>query len=338
MTLPELIYLVGYYIKKFYAFKNCKRLPCNVISIGNISVGGTGKTPATIALAKEALKRNFKPCILTRGYKGRAKGPCFVSKGDGSLLDEYEAGDEAVLMAEKLKKVFIIKGKNRYEAGKFVIDSLPKGLCPDLFILDDGFQHWSLFRDVDIVLIDGMDPFGNRRLLPIGPLREPISSISRADVIVITKAKSLSSFSKENLLREIKKYNTEALLFFGEHTPVEITTIHGNSFPLEWAKGKKFFGFCGIGNPDSFLKTLLSLEIDLKGFKRYRDHHRYTKENIEAINREVKNTGAQWIITTEKDRMRLKNFKELDNLVSLAIEIDIDEKFYESVFSFLDQS
>ncbi len=346
MTLLEIIYFMGYSLKKYYALKNRKRLPYKVISIGNISVGGTGKTPTTIALAKEAIKRDFRPCILTRGYKGKAKGPCFVSKGEDSLLDEYEVGDEALLMAEKLKKVPIIKGESRYEAGKLATDSFPKESCPNLFILDDGFQHWYLFRDIDIVLIDGMNPFGNKRLLPIGPLREPISSISRADIIVITK--TFSNFSKgtdyphpksdiDNLLKQIRKYNTDVPIFFARHKPIEFITFRGEKFPLEWAIGKKVFGFCGIGNHESFLKTLLSLEIELKGFKKYKDHHRYTNSDIGIIIKEAKHSGAQWIVTTEKDRMRLKGFEGINNLISLAIEFDINEKFYEIVFSLLSQ-
>lgn len=344
MTLLEVIYFIGYSLKKYYALKNCRRLPYKVISIGNISVGGTGKTPATIALAKEAIKRDFRPCILTRGYKGKAKGPCFVSKGENSLLDEYEAGDEALLMAEKLKKVPIIKGKNRYEGGKLAIDSFPKESCPNLFILDDGFQHWYLFRDIDIVLIDATNPFGNKRLLPMGPLREPISSVRRADIIVITK--TFPNFFKgtgypdrksniNSLLTQIREHNTDVPIFFAGHKPLEFVTFHGERFPLEWAMRKKIFGFCGIGNHESFLKTLLSLKIDLKGFKRYRDHHRYTKADIEIIVKEAKYSGAQWIVTTEKDKMRLKGFEGINNLLSLAIEFDVNENFYENIFSLL---
>ena len=191
MNLIEGLYYVGYSIRKYNDLKNQKKLPHKVISIGNITVGGTGKTPATIAIAEEAKKQGFVPIILTRGYKGKTKGPCFVSKGEEPLLNEEDAGDEPLLMAEKLKGVPIVKGESRYDAGMFALSSLPLALRPNIFILDDGFQHWKLFRDKDILLIDGKNPFGNKRLLPIGQLREPVSAISRADIVVITKMDNL---------------------------------------------------------------------------------------------------------------------------------------------------
>jgi tetraacyldisaccharide 4'-kinase len=138
------------------------RLPAKVISIGNITLGGTGKTPAVIALAREARKRGLNPCVLTRGYKGKAKDTCFISKGEGPLLDAEQAGDEAFLMAEVLKGVTIVKGSDRFRAGimaleydQLAIVNLPQSR---LFLLDDGFQHWRLHRDIDVLLIDATNP------------------------------------------------------------------------------------------------------------------------------------------------------------------------------------
>src|SRR4030066_541814 len=199
MNLIEGLYYIGYSIKKYNDLKNQKKLPFKVISIGNITVGGTGKPPATMAIAEEAKRRGFVPVILTRGYKGKIKGPCFVSKGEGPLLSEEDAGDEPIIMAEKLKGVPIVKGENRYDAGILAIENLKSEISnlksEILFILDDGFQHWKLFRDKDLLLIDGTNPFGNKRLLPVGPLREPLRAIGRADIVVITKTDMLSSQS-----------------------------------------------------------------------------------------------------------------------------------------------
>ncbi len=352
MTPFEFIYFLGYSLKKRYIMNNQKRLPKRVISLGNVTFGGTGKTPAAIALAQEARKRGFKPCILTRGYKGKAKGPCFVSRAEGPLLDENQAGDEAILMAEKLKGIPIIKYKNRYEAGLFALSSLPLALSPDLFILDDGFQHWALFRDKNILLINSMNPFGNRRLLPLGSLREPVSAISRADIVVLTntdnagRGKELgvppthpySSRMESNgedvrsLIEEIRQYNPKAPIFSAEHKPSAFVTKAGNTLPLAWAKNKKVFGFCGIGNPYSFKKTLLSAETDIKGLITFRDHHRYSKGDIRIITDNAKKTGSDWIVTTEKDIMRLNRFDLPENMVSLAIEFSIDGRFYDEVF------
>jgi tetraacyldisaccharide 4'-kinase len=355
MTLIEGLYYIGYSIKKHQALKNQRKLPCKVLSIGNITVGGTGKTPATIAIAEEAKKRGFIPNILTRGYKGKKRGPCFVSKGDGPLLGEEDAGDEPLLMANRLKGVPIIKGENRYEAGMFALSSLPLSLHPDTFILDDGFQHWNLFRDKDILLIDGTNPFGNRKLLPLGPLREPLSAIGRADIIAITKTvgtlKSVvtpappfpsrgegeeggnrSQRSINSLIKEIRQHNKRALIFFAEHRPAKFTTASADTFPLEWAKEKKFFGFAGIGKPESFKKTLLSIGTDLRGFRSYRDHYRYNSRDIGKITKDAKNSGVDWIVTTEKDIMRLRGLNIPENLIALAIEFSVEEGFYDEVF------
>jgi len=359
MTIIEGLYYIGYSIKKQQALKHQKKLPCRVFSIGNLTVGGTGKTPATIAVAEEAKKRGLMPCILTRGYKGSRRGTCFVSKGDKPLLNEEEAGDEPILMAERLKGVPVIKGADRYEAGKFALGSLPEALRPDVFILDDGFQHWRLFRDKDVLLIDGTNPFGNRRLLPLGPLREPLNAIARADIIVITKAdKSVRSQesgvpptqpspsrgegkgggdrshqSIKSLIEEIRRFNAKAPLFFAEHRPSKFITATGDVFPLEWARGKNCFGFSGIGNPVSFKETLLTAGLQVKGFKSYRDHYRYNAGDLEKITEDAEKTGADWIATTEKDIMRLKKLDMPRKLVALAIEFRVDERFYEEVFT-----
>ena len=350
MILPEFLYYLGYSIKKRHVFKNQKKLPHKVISIGNLTLGGTGKTPATIALAEEAREIGFKPCILTRGYRGRARGPCFVSRGERPVLDAYQAGDEALLMAEKLKGVPIVKGKDRYKAGMFALSSLSPALCPDLFILDDGFQHWGLFRDKDILLIDSTNPFGNRRLLPLGSLREPISEISRADLIVITKTDKTRIQNSEfrilpttrgksevnSLIEEIRQYNTKASIFFAEHMPSKFIKANGDKIPFELTKNKRFFGFCGIGNPQSFRKTLLSADIELTGVKPFRDHYRYSQRDIQEIIRNAKGYNSDWIVTTEKDIMRLKGFALPENVVSLGIEFSVDERFYEEVLGGLD--
>ncbi len=330
MTLLESLYYLGYSIKKRYALKSQSRLPSKVVSVGNVTLGGTGKTPAVMALAEEAKKRGVQPCILTRGYKGKAQGPCFVSTGKGPLLDEYQAGDEALLMATKLQGVPVVKGKDRYKAGIFVIQHLASH---PLFILDDGFQHWRLYRDRNILLLDSSRPFGNRRLLPLGSLREPINEISRADIIVITGAGTRSQgLERENLIKEIRIYNTDARLFIGEHSPTKFINIDNVELSLEWAQGKSFFSFCGIGNPQSFKETLLSMDITLKGFMTFRDHHRYSQNDIQSISKDASRSGAEWTVTTEKDIMRLKGLSLPKNLVSLGIEFHVDQTFYDEVF------
>jgi tetraacyldisaccharide 4'-kinase len=341
----ELLYYLGYSVHKRRGTAQQKKLPGKVISIGNITLGGTGKTPAAIALAREAKKRGFAPCILTRGYRGKARGPCFVSMGEGLLLNEHDAGDEAFLMAEKLPGVPVVKGPNRYEAGLFALETLQSHTDQRrsewLFILDDGFQHWGLFRDTDILLIDGTNPFGNRKLLPLGSLREPVSEVRRADIIVITKSDGTrkqepgtKNQEPNSIIKEIKGYSPHIPIFFSAHRPVAFTTDGRDSYPLDWAKGKAFFAFCGIGNPRSFHHTLVSIGADIKGLKSFRDHYRFSEGDIQAIAADAEKSGAGWIVTTEKDIMRLRGFDLPENIAALMIEFGVDEQFYDEVFRF----
>lgn len=333
MGIFEFLYYLGYSAKKYYSLRNQKHLPFKVISIGNITTGGTGKTPAAIALAGEAKKRGFDPCILTRGYKGRAKGPCFVSRGEGPLLDEKDAGDEPFMMANRLRGIPIVKGADRYEAGLFAIKELsadsPQPSAKMLFILDDGFQHWRLFRDKDILLIDAEDPFDTRRLLPVGLLREPLKEIKRANIIVITNTDNTRQEAISSLIEEIRPYNGRALIFPAEHRPLRFEGHLGETMPLKWAEGKNFFAFCGIGNPESFQKTLSSTGCKIAGIKTYRDHYKYKQKDIDDILKEAQKNNADWIVTSEKDMTRLKGLNMPENLIAITITFSVDERFYE---------
>jgi len=333
MGIFEFLYYLGYSAKKHYAFKHQKRLPHKVISIGNITTGGTGKTPAAIAIAEEAKKRGFYPIILTRGYKGNAKGPVLVHRASCIMY-----GDEPVLMSERLKDVPVVKCADRYKGGLFALHSPDSPIhrftdSPILFILDDGFQHWRLFRDKNILLIDSENPFGNKRLLPAGILREPLGEIKRADIIALTKTDDIKQALIDKLIKEIKQYNQNAPIFLAAHKPLNFISPSGKVMPLEWTEGKNFFAFCGIGNPKSFRKTISTLKGKITGLKSYRDHHRYKQSDIEDILKEAKKSNADWIITTEKDLIRLKGLKIPENLAALTIEFSIDEEFYNEAFN-----
>jgi tetraacyldisaccharide 4'-kinase len=201
-----------------------------------------------------------------------------------------------------------------------------------LFILDDGFQHWRLFRDKNILLVDAENPFDNERLLPVGLLREPIKEIRRADIVVITKALGLNEIEQlgiEDLIKKIKRYNPRVLIFLSGHKPLRFVGPSGETMPLKWAEGKNFFAFCGIGNPESFRRTLISIGSELKGFKIYSDHYRYKQNDIENILKKSQRISADWLVTTEKDMMRLKGITLPDNIISLAIGFEVDQRFYD---------
>ncbi|MDI6800794.1 MAG: tetraacyldisaccharide 4'-kinase [Thermodesulfovibrionales bacterium] len=338
MTLPEFIYYIGYSLDKRYKLKRQQRLPHTVISIGNVTIGGTGKTPATIDVAEEAKKRGFSPIILTRGYKGNAKGPCLVqrsevrsqksegksSKQDSSLL----FGDEPVLMADRLKDVPIVKCADRYEGAMFFLQNYePSAMNYEpIFILDDGFQHWRLYRDMDIVLIDGSNPFGNRRLLPVGPLREPLSELKRAGMFVITKTKN------ESLINELKGFNSAAPVYFSEYEIRRLKNASGKEFPVEVLKHKRVYAFCGLANPESFKQTALSVCGELSGFKAYRDHHSYTISDMRYLEEQSKKTECDFLLTTEKDMVKIKGMNIPENLLCVEIDFSIDRGFFDSVF------
>ena len=339
MHLLEFLYYLGFSVKQYYSVTHQKRLPCRVISIGNLTVGGTGKTPAAIAIAEEAKKRGMRPIILTRGYKGKATGPCFVTRGKGPLLSVKDAGDEPVLMAERLDGVPIVKGGSRFEAGMFAIQDLPIGdseFDTYVFILDDGFQHRGLYRDKDIVLIDADDPFGNGMLLPLGRLREPVKALARADIVVLTRARGKTGqgelYGIDILKEKINSYQEKSRVFLSDHTPVSCILPSGREHPVVWLAGKKVFMFCALGSPDAFRRTLLESGADIRGFRAYKDHYQYTHDDIFRIKTESEKCGAEWIVTTEKDIIKARNLDLPDNIAVVKVVFAVDDDFYDKVF------
>lgn len=318
-----------------YCYENIRkpdRLPAKVISIGNITLGGTGKTPAVIALAREAGKRGLNPCVLTRGYKGKAGDTCFVSKGDGPLIAAEQAGDEAFLMAETLRGVPVVKGKDRFKAGimaleydQLAIVNLPQSR---LFLLDDGFQHWRLHRDIDVVLIDATNPFGNGRLFPEGTMREPFSALGRADIILITKSDMASVWGVYDITDEIRKYSS-APVFRAFHKPSAVVNSEGATEETKTLDHKKIYAFSGIANPDYFHASLRSVGAELIGSRNFRDHHNYTQKEIDEIKRDA---GGHHIVTTEKDLVKIKELDLPGKISAMKIEFSVDEGFYDHVF------
>ncbi|MBF0328966.1 MAG: tetraacyldisaccharide 4'-kinase [Nitrospirae bacterium] len=339
MTFLEAIYSFGCSIKKNYWFKHQKHLPFKVISIGNITTGGTGKTPAAIALAEGLRIKGYAPVILTRGYMGKAAGPCFVgSKKNINTLElsgnpqfcesVEEAGDEPLLMAEKLKNMPVVKCADRHEGGNFAISYLSGEHRNKLvFILDDGFQHWKLYRDVDVVLLDGASPFGNRRLLPLGILREPLEELKRADAILVTKTRN------SGLLEEIKALNSGARVSFAEYAVDSFIDIGGRDFAQESLKGKKAIAFCGIARPESFKNTLISIGIEVCDFVSFRDHYRYRQADIDFVCGRAEKADAEYILATEKDGVKIRALNLRKNILFARAKLKLND----DVLSFIEQ-
>ncbi len=292
-----------------------RRLNGVVISVGNITTGGTGKTPMVLWLAERLLAEGKKPGILTRGYRGEASSTVFTS-------------DEVNLLQARLgDRVAFGIGVDRFARGS---DLAKRGI--EWFILDDGFQHIQLARNVDIVLIDATNPFGGGHLLPAGRLREPKSAISRADIIVITRSRHAPA--------------VEAAIRRESRAPIFYARVRLDSV-MPWpprnaereilhVKERKLFAFCGIGNPLAFVANLREWGFQIVAERFFPDHHRYTLEDVQVIESEARRAGAEALICTEKDTFNMANapFQSFDAFYCrIYLQLDHAEEFWQAILS-----
>ena len=290
-----------------------------VISVGNITTAGTGKTPLVEWIAQALAADGKRVCILTRGY-GRSNPDRRVLVSDGQTVfsTAAEAGDEAFLLARKLEGVAaVISDANRISAGKGAIEHLKA----DCFILDDGFQHLRIARDLNIVTIDATNPWGGRNLLPYGRLREPLSGLSRADCIVITRTDQAGSV--QTLSSELTQLTGGCPQFLSHMQRVRIAPLANSSqlLPLP----QRTAAFCAVGNPESFFQELRDEGHELSLIKAFRDHHRYTQKDIDSLIHDAKETGAETLITTAKDAVKLDSLAFEMPCYVLEIEIHIEK-------------
>ena len=297
-----------------------RKLPCPVISIGNIVMGGTGKTPHVIAVAAFLKASGKKPAVISRGYGGRhGKEPVIVHDGSKLCASPDIAGDEPVMTAEALENVPVVVHKKRYIAGLKAI----KELGADLIILDDGFQHLSLRRDIDIVLLNSFCPFGNGRVFPGGDLREGKHALKRADIIVLTKSETISSGQKEGLRHQLHKKWPDKPIFFSENKFSSFTSLDNKTLPLDHVHGMPILAFCGLAHPDPFFKALKELDAQILYQKAYPDHHKYKLSDINDIYQRAEKSGAKFIITTKKDGTKIKRLAGLPgNLPILQLNME----------------
>lgn len=306
-----------------------KALPGFVVSIGNVTVGGTGKTPAALMIAEWALDQGYKPAVLSRGYGAKSgKKILEVSDGKTILSTPVESGDEPYLLAKKLKGVPVVISKSRYNAGLLTHEKHGT----DFFILDDGFQHLGLERNLDIVLLDSTRPFGNLHLLPWGPLREPVDHLKRADVFLLTRS---GESSASLLVGFLKKRFPGKPLFRSRHLPDRVVfprswKTHGPAFLL----GRRVAGFCGIAKPEQFKDTLRKLGAEIGYFKAFPDHYPYARAEIEEMILMGAKT-SDCLITTEKDWVRIENLGiHEDKLCFLTVKFELlaeKESFFDLV-------
>ena len=268
-----------------------------VISIGNISLGGTGKTPTTLMLAEYFMREGMKPAVVSRGYKRKTKGMRVATDGNVKAADWREAGDEAMLMANSLSGVPVLVFKNRYKAAVTAIRTFG---C-DVILLDDGFQHRRLKRDLDIVLVSAGRSIGDDAVFPDGFLREPASGLARADLLIVTKAKE----GTEQFIEELRAYSN-APIFRAGYLPMALRRYEeGGGMPLEEWREKTAVAFAGLADPDSFFGTLAAAGIRLLRTEYYPDHYEYTHRDWRTLSAMLERTGADILVTTEKDAIRI---------------------------------
>ena len=311
-----------------------RALGCLVISVGNLTVGGTGKTPIVEKFARALQAGGRRVAILSRGYKSvprrrkwldrlrrrDADPPRVVSDGKSLLLDSLTAGDEPYMLAHNLKDVIVLVDKDRVRSGRFAIDKWNV----DTLLLDDGLQYLHLKHRLDMVLVDRQAPFGNEFLLPRGTLREAPRNLRRASYIFITKN---TGESNETLIKRIRRYNRTAEIIECAHKPLYLQNVFtGEQLPLERLRDAFIGSICGIAAPESFEGALKKLGAHVELAKRYIDHHYYTEAELTTfINRCIRRDLAM-IVTTEKDAVRMPRLPEADMKVPicfLRVEIEI---------------
>lgn len=290
-------------------------LGARTISIGNITTGGTGKTPLVAHAAELLAERGEKVCILTRGYGRRdPKRRVLVSDGKKVLADAATSGDEPLELAQKLLgKAIVIADADRVAAAEWALRKF--GIT--VFILDDGFQHRRARRDLDVICLDAMDPFGGDRLLPAGRLREPAENLARADAVVITRSDLAGGLG--TLMQQVSHLAPDASVFVARKEITNLAVI-GNG---------RAFAFCGLGNPEAFFDQLRRAGIDLSGSRRYPDHHYYTQADVDSIELEAESAGAEHLLTTGKDTVKFEGlrFTLPRRTVEIEVRLDDDEAF-----------
>lgn len=288
-----------------------QKVNTNVISVGNISVGGTGKTPVVEYLIRYLQNYGLKVAVVSRGYKRKSKGLLIVSDGITINDDPIQSGDEPVQISKKFPEVIVIVSENKYEAAKLATEKFNA----NVILLDDGFQHRKLHRDFDIVIVDNSKPKLDYFPLPLGYAREPICSLKRADFILF------SDNQNDNNL--VNNYYDKPYALFTFLSTKFISIFDEKTILKEELCDKKCYAFCGIGKPDSFYKSLIKNEIVVKKFKKFPDHHIYSETEIDKIILDFTENDCDLLITTEKDAVKLSKFKmKFKNVPIYYLEIE----------------
>ncbi|MFQ5543267.1 MAG: tetraacyldisaccharide 4'-kinase [Nitrospiria bacterium] len=309
-----------------------KKVLCRVVSVGNLTVGGTGKTPFTIYLAEEWKKRGMRIGIVSRGYGRKNRAPVILVTDGKTFFEEHSSvGDEPALMAQRLKGVPIVVSGDRFKGCQWLLEKFKV----DLILLDDAFQHLRIHRDLNILLVDATRPFADGHLLPRGSLREPLSETRRADLVILTRADQpvKMEITMKKTMEFLRKSGIPQLQSRFQATGfVDLKT--DDIVSLSHLENQRVFPFCGIGNPDAFLKQLLQLGLRFDDAMFFQDHYAFQVSDFLKIETRGREAGAAWWVTTEKDAVKIKSLINkgltISNIKIVALRIDV--AFFESDF------
>jgi tetraacyldisaccharide 4'-kinase len=288
------------------------RLPRPVVSIGNITVGGTGKTPVTACIARLLLAQGYRVAVLSRGYGGSLEGQtCVVSDGASVMLSAAECGDEPYLLATTVPGLMVVIGTDRHAAGQLAMQQL----SPDVFLLDDGFQHLRLHRDLNILLQDFSRPFGNGLTLPVGLLRESAAAAGRADLVIFTRAPEGAA---------LPAHTTGIPVCVSSHTLADLLPLDNDTpVPFSHVTGCSVLAFAGIADPESFFAGLRAKGLQLVQTLSFPDHVAYSKERCDEIADAMRACGADYLVTTEKDGVKLKGLSRDNRARTLLARLEL---------------
>ncbi|MEI6914642.1 MAG: tetraacyldisaccharide 4'-kinase [Armatimonadota bacterium] len=302
-------------------FRKRTKLPIRVVSVGNLTMGGTGKTGVVETLAR-TLKQEIETAILLRGYGGaKSREGLIVSDGSRIRADWEDSGDEAALLAHALPGVRVVVGKDRRVTGQWAVNDLQARLV----ILDDGLQYWQLSRDVDIVLVDTRNPFGNGQVMPAGMLREPISGLRRAQVVILTHYHEAPKSRRTIVAQRMQKINPAATLHFADYAPVGLERTTGELEDSELLRGKRVLSFCAIGSPCGFTATLEDAGAQVVAELFLPDHHPISQEDVDRAMAWAERAGAEMVIATSKDWVKMKRLRIPDSFLALRVEMMISD-------------
>jgi tetraacyldisaccharide 4'-kinase len=334
LTAPALVYSAGlktYLLPYRLGLRKRTRLSRPIVCVGNFTTGGTGKTPMVQALCRLLQAKGLRVAILSRGYGGQYEYGCaVVSDGQTVRLTAQEAGDEAHLLAVTLPGVPVVVGKDRRKTGALAIEQF----TPDIVLMDDGMQFWQLHRDLDIVLLNACAPFDNGWTFPRGLLREPPSHLRRAGIVVLTNARRAGEAQVQAVRETVLRLAPGRPIFTADLAPTGLRFLtDAQAVSLDWLAGRRVAALSAVGNPASFESMLGDLGAVLAARFRFRDHQAITENDLERVCAEACAAGAEAVITTEKDAVKLTAIKTPFPLAALqaAMRIERESEFLTAV-------